>query len=381
VTIRPARLHLVRPEVAAELAEVGYESLTPDNAARLRRLASDGAFVRPAEPTYVVYQLAAGGHRQTGVVVEVALNAYRDGRIRAHEATDPERVRRLGGVLAATRLELVPLTLAHDPCPELRTALAEVSARDPDVRVTTDRVDQAAWVVRDAETAHAIREALSSTSTLYIADGHHRIAAAEHFAGEHAEDGGPDGSGPVDYVLGALFPWDEVRILGYHRAVERPLGRSADDLVAAIVAQAAVAGVEDTGDEAPRPEPGSVAMRLDRRWYRIRLRPASESTDPRESLDLAIFEAAVLGDALDMPDATADPRVEPVPGTVDPTALERRCAEREEIGFLFHPPSTAQVRAVSDAGQVMPRKATWFDPKARTGPFLRDLTVVATSDG
>ena len=369
MTMRPPRTRLVGSELAAELAEVGYESLTPDNAARLRRLARKGAFVEPSEPTYVVYRLASDGHQQTGVVVEVEIEAYRDGRIRAHEATEPERVSRLESVLEATRLELVPLTLAHRPDAGLRSALVTASAGDPDVRVATERVDQAAWIVRDAELVRAIDKALPGISPLYIADGHHRIAAADQFAARHHRSGTVAAS---DFILGALFPWDEVRILGYHRGIRRPEGRAAADLVAAIAGQPAVVSVEATGLEAPTPGPGAPTMCLDGQWYRIQLRPAV-SDSPRDALDLAIFDVAVLGSALEITDPTADSRVQPVPGTVDAAGLAERCAERDEIGFLFHPPTPDQVRAVSDAGQVMPRKATWFDPKARTGPFLRDL--------
>jgi uncharacterized protein (DUF1015 family) len=373
--MRPPRLDLVSPELAAELATLGYESLTPDNATRLRRLASEGAFIRAGEPSYVVYELASGDHRQTGIVVEVAIDDYRQRRILAHEATDAERVRRLGDVLEATWLELVPLTLTHDPCEALRSALAEAAAGEPDVRVATERVDQAVWLVRDADIAKSIEAALPTSSALYIADGHHRIAAAERFAAEHV---GPDGTEPAAFVLGALFPWDEVRILGYHRAVRHPDGRTAAELIAALAGQPAVESVTEYADGEPiQPEPGRIAMRLDGRWYRLALRRAPETASPREALDLAVFESGVLAPALDLAEPTSDPSVEPVPGTVDAATLASRCAERAEIGFLFHPPSTAQVRAVSDAGEVMPRKATWFDPKARTGPFFRDLTIPA----
>jgi uncharacterized protein (DUF1015 family) len=367
--MRPPRLLLVSSDLAAELAEVGYESLTPDNAARLRRLALDGAFAQPPEPSYVVYELAAGEHRQTGVVVEVAVDDYRHGLIQAHEGTNPNRVDRLGAVLDATRLELVPLTLAHEPCPELRSALAAASAGEPDVRVASDRVDQAAWIVRDPEIASVIGDALAKTPTLYIADGHHRIAAAEQYATAH----GSGESRPSDFILGALFPWDEVRILGYHRCVTRPEGPAAD-VLAALAEQPAVESIEEVDTaEAAAPAPGRIAMHLDSRWYQIRLRPPPESAGPRESLDLAILES-VLGPALGIADPASDARIEPVPGTVDPATLSARCAERHEIGFLLHPPTTDQVQAVSDAGQVMPAKSTWFDPKARTGPFLRDLS-------
>jgi uncharacterized protein (DUF1015 family) len=299
------------------------------------------------------------------------VEAYRDGRIRAHEATDPDRVARLESVLEATRLELVPLTLAHRSGADLRSALAAASGGEPDVRVATDRVDQAAWVVRDAEIARVIAAALPSTATLYIADGHHRIAAAERFAARHHRS---DAVAPCDFVLGALFGWDDVRILGYHRGVRRPEGRTTE-LVAAIAGQPAVVSVEAIDGEPPPSGPGTVAMHLDGQWYSVRLRPAATGSSPREALDLAIFDVAVLGSALGIADPATDSRVEPVPGTVDATRLAKRSAERDEIGFLFHPPSPDQVRAVSDAGQVMPPKATWFDPKARTGPFLRDLDL------
>lgn len=372
MTMRPARTRLVSTELAAELAEVGYESLTPENADRLRGLARDGAFIGTSEPTYVVYRLRSGEHQQTGVVVEVEVEAYRDGRIRAHEATEPERVRRLESVLEETRLELVPLTLAHQPDAGLRAALAAASADSPDVRVATERVQQAAWIVRDAELARAIDKALPDVAPLYIADGHHRIAAADEFAVRHHRPGTVAAS---DFILGALFPWDEVRILGYHRGVCRPAGRTADDLIAAIAGQSAIASVDAAGSDPPSAGPGVPAMHLDGQWYRIRLNPAVPPNSPRDALDLAIFDVAILGSALEIADPATDPRVSPIPGTVDAAGLAQRCAERDEIGFLFHPPSPDQVRAISDAGQVMPRKATWFDPKARTGPFLRDLDL------
>lgn len=372
--MRPSRLDLVSPDLAAELATVGYESLTPDNAARLRRLAREGAFGSRGRPSFVVYRLASGGHRQTGVVVEVPIDDYRQRRVRAHEATDAERVRRLGEVLEATRLELVPLTLAHEPCPPLRSALAAASAAEPDLAVTTDRVDQAVWLVRDDALARDIEQALALAPTLYIADGHHRIAAAEQYAARHARPGGSD---PAGYVLGALFPWDEVRILGYHRAVRRP-DRPAVDLVATLERQAATARITELGaTESPAPGPRRIAMHLGGSWYHLDLRPPIASDSPRAGLDIAIFESAVLGPAWEIPDPASDPRVVPVPGTVDAAAMARRCAERNEVGFLLHPPSMVHVCAVSDAGEVMPRKATWFDPKARTGPFLRDLAAPA----
>ncbi|MPY80318.1 MAG: DUF1015 family protein [Actinophytocola sp.] len=363
---RSPRVLIANPRQAARLAELdaklvgGPLEAARMDVARLRQLARQGAFTRPPEGAVVVYRLAAGTHEQTGVLADVSVQDYRDGRVRRHEATQPDRVRRLAELLAATRCELVPLTLAHQPRPRLRALLSGIAKRTPDVDLVTD-VTQSVWIEPPGPLADDIRAEISDVDTLYIADGHHRMAAADRYASRH-----PDASG---VVLGALFPTDQIRLLGYHRCLPRPGGMSTSDILDVLACQPATESFQECTSADVASEPGTVAVWLDGRWYRLRLR-VPRSSDPCASLDVTVLEEGVLGP---LADATGT-RLLPLPGTRDAHAVARWCADHEAIGFLLHPPAVADVLAVADAGKVMPPKSTWFDPKARAGPFLRDLT-------
>lgn len=362
--LRQPSVLVADPQQAARLAELNTRLVEgPIDAARaeaerLRGLAAEGAFVRPPEGAVVVYRLGAGEHQQTGVIADVAVDDYRTGRIRRHEATRPDRVRRMEDVLAAMRWELVPLTLTHPPLPGLQSLLAAVTERAPDVEtVAADGVSQSVWIEPPGSAADDIRAELTGIDTLYIADGHHRMAAAERYAG------------PGDFVLGALFPADEMRLLGYHRCLIRPGGMSTSDLIDVLAAQPMTESLRECGpDEDVTTGPGTVAMWLDDRWYRLRLR-VPRTADPCASLDVVLLEEGVLGPLAGGTGA----RILPLPGSGDADSIARWCAEHDAIGFLLHPPGVSQVVAVADAGEVMPPKSTWFDPKARAGPFLRDL--------
>lgn len=354
---------VANPRQAARLSELdatltgGSLEAARMDAARLRQLSRQELFT-PADDAVIVYRLAAGGHAQTGVLADVGIRDYRAGRVRRHEATQPERVRRLEELLAATRCELVPIMLTHQPLPRLGALIASIAQRTPDVELIGDDVSQSVWIEPPGALAADIRAEISDIDTLYIADGHHRMAAAERYATHHP--------GGCDAVLGALFPADQLRLLGYHRGLPRPGGMSTSDLLDVLASQPATEWIEEHADGAV--EPGSVAVWLDGRWYRLRLR-ASRSADPCASLDVSVLEDGVLGP---LTGATGT-RVLPLPGTRDADVVARWCAEHDAVGFVLHPPGVADVIAVADAGAVMPPKSTWFDPKARAGPFLRDL--------
>ncbi|GAA5113566.1 DUF1015 family protein [Haloechinothrix salitolerans] len=361
---RTSRVLIANPRQATRLSKLDAKLTggSPDDArrgaARLRQLARQELFTQPPDGALIVYRLAADGHEQTGVLADVGIEDYRAGRVRRHEATQPERVRRLEELLATTRCELVPIMLTHQPRPQLGALVASITQRTPDVELLGDDVAQSVWIEPPGALADDIRTEISDIDTLYIADGHHRMAAAERHATRHPES--------CDTVLGALFPADQLRLLGYHRGLPRPGGVSTSDLVDVLASQPATESIEECASGAA--EPGSVAVWLDGRWYRLRLR-AARSADPCASLDVSVLEDGVLGPLIE---ATGT-RVLPLPGTRDADAVARWSAEHDAVGFMLHPPGVADVMAVADAGAVMPPKSTWFDPKARAGPFLRDL--------
>ena len=355
----------------ASAPSAGSFDLVRRDAARLRQLVSQTAYAHAAsENATVVYRLELGEHRQTGVVVEAALEGYRRGRIRRHEATDPDRVHRVGELLSATELELLPVTLVHRPRRRLQALLAQVTRHEPDGRLRTpDGPTQTVWLVRTPELADAIRQQLAALDVLYIADGHHRLAAAERYARQHCPDGGDLAA---CFVLAILFPSDEVRVLGYHRCVARPVG-SAETLLQAVARQPVTERVHECApEEVPQPAPGQVGLWLDGRWYRVWLRPGPATAGPLATLDVVALENGILGPVLGV-GAGTDPRVSTLPGSLGAEEIARRCAEKDMVGFLLHAPGIDQVMAVSDAGLVMPPKSTWFAPKARPGLLIREV--------
>lgn len=360
------RVLVANPRQAARLAKLdarlvnGPQDAARRDAARLRQLARQERFTQAPDGAVVVYRLAVAGHEQTGVLADVPVRDYRAGRVRRHEATQPDRVRRLEELLATTRCELVPLTLTHEPRPRLRALLAGITERTPDVTFASDDgVTQSVWIEPPGRQADDIRAEIDAVDTLYIADGHHRMAAAERYASRHAR--------ADDAVLGALFPADKIRLLGHHRCLSRPDGVSTSDLIDVIASRPATESLRE-GDPGAASEPGTVAVWLDDRWYRLRLR-VPMSADPCASLDITVLEEGVLAPLAEATGAN----VVPLPGTGDADAVARWCADHDGIGFVLHPPDVAQVVAVADAGKMMPPKSTCFDPKARAGLFLRDL--------
>jgi uncharacterized protein (DUF1015 family) len=348
--------------------------LVRQDAARLRRLAGQNGYARRLSASTVVYRLEWGGHQQTGVLAEVSVDDYCNGRIRRHEATDPRREALLADFLTAAESELVPVTLVHPTRPGLQALLAEAAAGEPDVRlVSDDGLTQAAWVVHSADLAQAIWEQLEGLGNVYIADGHHRMAAAAR----HARRGGGTDTGKraADYVLSALFPSDEMRVLGYHRCVAGA-GASAAGLLDELARLPVTERLQECSvTEIPQPAPGVLAVWLDRRWYHLRLRPHGDAVDARAALDVVALEDEVLRPVLEH--ASSDVRVSFLPGNISNEAFAHWCEQHDAVGFLVHPPTIEQIMAVSDSGAVMPPKSTWFDPKARAGPFIRDISPAA----
>ncbi len=353
VTVRSPRLLMVDRRQAGRAIEPG----------NVRQLLDAGALCRPGVHSVVVYRVMAHDHTQTGVVVEASVADYRAGRIRRHEATDPERERRLTDYTETAGVEQVPVTLTHSPRPGLRELLSTVTETESDVDFETgDGQVHSVWVARDAEIVRAARDELDSVATLYIADGHHRMAAAARYASRRSELGAEH---PAAFTLGALFPSDEMRILGYPRSAPRPEGWATADVLAALAAAHGSAGIEECEPcEAAQPVPGTAGVFLDGRWYRLRLRTTESGL--RAGLDVVALDEGVIaplfGDSANTP-----MRVPSEPGAtgwgLDHTA----------IGFLPHPPSVAQVMAISEVGGVMPAKSTLFDPKVSAGLFVREL--------
>ncbi|CAM03496.1 uncharacterized protein (DUF1015 family) [Saccharopolyspora erythraea NRRL 2338] len=323
---------------------------------RMRLSGPHGAATRLPAPAIVVYRLESGQHRQTGVVVEVSVDDYRDGRIRRHEDTRPDHVRQIAELTESTGTEQTPVMLVHRGRGVLRARLAAITAGEPDVRVLRDGVAHSVWIRRSAELARELADEAGRIDALYIADGHHRMAAAERYADRRRQLGQDHA-----FTLAALFPGDEARILGYHRCFALAERATAQDVLDRLAAHPGTARIEESAAGATAP--GVVAVGLGDRWYRLVLRPRDHRSLDAFTVDDELVPT--LSGLTDQAGTTAGSH----------HAMETCwCAGRNAVRLVPHPPTIEQLMATSDAGVPMPPKSTCFDPKPMSGLFVRELT-------
>ncbi|WP_017974942.1 DUF1015 family protein [Actinopolyspora halophila] len=358
VTVRSPRVLVVNQQRIDSLDG----SMDP---ARVRRLLDTGGYTRPMLPAVIVYRLRTGRHQQTGVVLEVSLDDYRNGLVRRHEATHPDREQRIAELTEAGGAEQMPVILTYPDRPALDTLLEGVTEQSPDVRANSvGDVEHSLWIRRDAELSRVLGDELGGVESLYIADGHHRMAVAERDARTH----GRPGDETRAFTLAALFPSSQMRVLGYHRCLPGPWNHSTTEVLQTLAAQPAVAHIEECPTDSPNnPAPGMVLLRLHDQCFRLWLRPPRADAPVRATLDAVLLDEQLLPPVTRL----VGPVEEQPP---DSAGTKCWCAARNAMCFVPHPPSVEQVMAVSDAGALMPPKSTWFDPKAVSGLFVRELS-------
>jgi len=366
---RPASfLHISKPEI--DLPE-GTDPYSPAVYARgaenLRRLIADGVLVRDEKPHYYIYQLRMGEHVQTGIAGIGSVAEYDRNRIRKHEFTRPDkeddRVRQITALNAQTG----PVLLAYRSNAELHQILAHNSRGFPACEVTADEgIVHTIWVLEDAGQISAITRIVDSMDSLYIADGHHRSAAASRVAATR-NAGNPHHSGDLDYnyFLCVAFPHNELRIFDYNRLVKDLTGRTPSDFLLRIGEKFTVTRVNKPAKPAAA---GQFGMYLDGHWYLLELHPGLVPHDPVASLDVSLLQENVLAPVLGIGDPRRDKRIDFVGGIRGLGELERRVDSGEmAVAFSLFPTSVEALMAVADANQVMPPKSTWFEPKLADG--------------
>jgi uncharacterized protein (DUF1015 family) len=325
----------------------------------------NGWLVLDDAPRFSLYRQRMGTHAQTGLVACASVDAYQRGQIKRHELTRPDkeddRTRHIDTLGANDE----PVFLAYRSRPEVDAVLRRGAGRSPDVHFTSDDgVEHTVWVLPPSDNA-AIESALSRLDALYIADGHHRSAAAARVQALRRSRG--EGEGESDWFLAVVFPHDALQILPYNRLV-KDLGPGGTP--------ALLEGLGERFEVAPacRPEPEGphrFGLYLDGRWWQLGAKPATVPPDPLAALDVSILQDAVLRPLLGIQDPRRDPRIEFVGGIRGTGELQSRVDRGEaRAAFALWPTSMQELLEISDAGKIMPPKSTWFEPKLRSGLFL-----------
>ncbi|MGH7248441.1 MAG: DUF1015 domain-containing protein, partial [Pseudomonadota bacterium] len=358
-------LHVSKAEIDLPPAIDPFNSAVYAKAAEnLRRMIKAGVLMRDERPSLYVYRLTWRGHSQTGLAAIASLADYAGNRIRKHELTTPakedDRVRQIEALSAQTG----PVMLAYPPAPQIDAVLAEETSGNAAVDVAADDgVRHQLWVIDAGAKTESLTRAVDALPALYIADGHHRAAAALRVAKARGDEGAHS------YLLAVLFPQHEMTILDYNRVLRDLNGRTPEALVAALCQHYSV----EASDRPVRPNSSrEVGMYLDRRWYRLALRADAagqeQSTNPIARLPITLFARNIIKPIFGVADSRTDRRIDFVGGGRGLAEIERLASSGTiAVGFALFPTQMSDLMAVADAGAIMPPKSTWFEPKLADG--------------
>ena len=328
------------------------------------RMLSDGHFSVEEAPAFYLYRQVMGDHSQIGLVALADCNQYENGEIKKHELTRPikedDRVRHIKALNSQTGL----VFLVYRRVQVIEEFITKRAMADPDLDFTAvDGVRHTVWTVAKENDISFLRDAFAEVESLYIADGHHRSAAAARVSRERNGSGGSGG------FITVIFPDHQIQILPYNRVVKDLNGLSADEFIRKL---------DDVFEENGEGQPefkNEVALYLGDRWQRLRFRSDYAHGDTIEdTLDVTLLQQHVFAPLLGIDDPRTSSRIGFIGGIRGLSELEKRVDDQDwACAFSLHPTTISDLLAIADGGGLMPPKSTWFEPKLRDGLFCHNL--------
>lgn len=332
--------------------------------ANLEGLVARGILRREPEPMMALYRQSMGGRAQAGFVGLAAVSDYDRGAVKKHELTRPDKEQDRVQVIETHASQSGPVFLAYRDSTALAEIVAEVEAESPEVDFfAPDGVRHSVWPIRQPERIARIEAAFAELPALYIADGHHRAAAASRV---HARRGDASSAG----FLAVCFPAKDLTILPYNRVVKHLGGRTPE----AFIEEVSVPYRVERGGLPGAPPLGGFTCFVGGAWYNAEPRATTVPTDPVGKLAVSMISDNVLEPIVGIRNQRTDKAIDFVGGVRGPEAIETLVESGEwAAGFVMSPTTMAELLAVADAGAIMPPKSTWFEPKLRDGLFVHVL--------
>jgi uncharacterized protein (DUF1015 family) len=410
-TIRPFRAFRPKPEFAGEVAARPYDVLNSDEAREevkghplsflhvgkpevdldpsidlhdkrvyekgkenLQKLISQKVLVEDSSPCLYVYAQTMGKHTQYGLVGCASVDEYWNNTIKKHELTRKDKEEDRCEHVRVTNSHSGPIFLTYRDNNEVNNIVASVTSQSPENDHTAlDGIRHRSWVIKDKEVIGKITSIFKTIPNLYIADGHHRSAAAARVGRERAR-ANPNHRGDEEYnfYLAVYFPASQLCIMDYNRLVKDLCGMTKEEFFAKLKPNFDI--VEASAQVKPAKK-CNFGMYLESRWYTLSAGTALQSVaDPVLRLDVSILQNHLLDPILGIKDPRVDKRVDFVGGIRGLNELERRVNSGEmKIAFSMFPTSVAELMAIADDDELMPPKSTWFEPKLRDGLFVHFL--------
>jgi uncharacterized protein (DUF1015 family) len=355
-------LHVSKPEIdLPPETDVYAKEVYAKGLENFKKLMADGALRQDETPAYYLYRQIMGQHSQMGLVAAASCEDYLSGVIKKHEFTRPDkeddRVRHIETLNSQTG----PVFLTYRAVAAVDDLFKRKSAEKPDVDFTAkDGVRHTAWAMADAMTIAAIDEAFANIPCLYIADGHHRSAAAGRVYQSRK------GAGESGYFLSVIFPHNQMQILPYNRVLKDLNGNSPQALLKKL---GAVGSLSEYGSAAPKGK-HELGFYFQGKWRTLTLRPEASEKDAMENLDVTLLQKRILAPIFGIDDPRTSKRVNFVGGIRGTGELEKLVNAGEyACAFSMFPTSIEDLMSIADAGGIMPPKSTWFEPKLRDAMF------------
>jgi uncharacterized protein (DUF1015 family) len=366
-------LHITKPEIDLPYSVAETDPLVYiKGMENLQHLQNQGYLYQDHAPHYYIYRLSSSFHQQTGLVAAVSVEAYNNTRIRKHELTREDKERDRIQHLLTLNAAMSPVLLTYRHQDTIDQLLAKYVTQAPEYRTTTaDEITHEVWTIHEPGIIEQLTQAFEAVNYFYIADGHHRSAAAAAVA-EIRKTTLPHVTGNHDYFLAGLFPDNQLQILGYHRLLTDLNGLSAEAFIKKIQQQFVVQPQEQA--IAPQHK-GQFGLYCNKKWYlidvRATLKPANNII---ASLDVSILQEKILQPLLGIDNPRTNKRLNFMGGDHGLNKLQA-CVDRGEMAacFVLHPVSIQDLFTVSDDAQIMPPKSTWFTPKLADGFFSLSL--------
>ena len=365
--------HIIKPEIDFPEDTSEYDSRASENFSKFQQMRW---LVQDEQEMYYIYAQTMQGKTQYGIVVAATVEDYMNGVIKKHELTRRDKEEDRMRHVRVTNANMEPVFFAYPDNPVLDSLVARITQEVPeyDFVAPGDGFRHRLWLVDKAEDIRTVTQTFADIPCLYIADGHHRSAAAALVGDEKArQNPGHRGDEEYNFFMAVCFPAGQLTILDYNRVVKDLNGLSPADFLQALEARFEVT---PKGTTAYRPQQRhEFSLYLDGQWYALMLRPGQvDEDDPIGRLDVSISSRLILDELLGIKDLRSDKRIDFVGGLRGLDELSRRVDSGEmRMALALHPVSMQDIMDIADSGNIMPPKATWFEPKLRSGLVVHKL--------
>ncbi len=364
-------LHVNKPEIDLSVDIDLYDpKVYTRGAENLKKLVHDGVMLQDDQPYFYLYRQVMGDHSQLGLVACASVKEYEENLIKKHELTRVEKEDDRMNHIMHLNAQTGPVFLTYRARPVITAFLERLAGEKPEYDFTSaDGIHHSFWVVKNTDAIRRIEEDFLEIPELYVADGHHRSAAAQRVCVRRREEN-PNHSGQEEYnyFLSVIFPHNQMQILDYNRVVTDLNGLSKDVFLEKISAKFLVRIYSDKHGYTPSVL-HDFGMYLDGAWYRLSAIPGTwDETTPTARLDVSILAENLLKPILGIGDPRKDKRIDFVGGIRGLEELQKRVDHGEmAVAFSLFPTRIEDLLTIADAGETMPPKSTWFEPKLKSG--------------